>query len=382
MIRPFFFVQFLLRFWYDPGMARTRFILNNLYIAALILLSGCASTTHTIQERYFWPPPPNPPHIEWLAAYQSQLDFDKTPLARFKDAIVGTDDPVALQKPVDVRVDSLQDKIYVADLGARSVFVFDLRKKEMRTLSTAGANLRSAILPMAIALDRSDNLYVLDSRLKLVLIFDPTEKIVGSIKLEKICHRPVALAIDKSRARLYVADIESNKVFALELNGKLLFSIGGNGDADAEFNHPISMTVDSKGEIIVADAFNSRIQIFDDQGAFRRSFGHRGIGEGDFQLIKAVAVDSDDNIYVADGKSNNIKIFNQVGDLLLTFGGFYAVSSGGKLAPGGFALPIGIDIDSRNRIFIVDQINARVQAFQYLSSKAGLPASQDPQHAK
>jgi hypothetical protein len=65
---------------------------------------------------------------------------------------------------------------------------------------------------------------------------------------------------------------------------------------------------------------------------------------------------------------HNISIFNLQGELLLVIGGYYAVSGSGKVAPGGFSMPIGVDIDSTDKIFVVDQLNARVQVFQYLSN--------------
>jgi hypothetical protein len=151
------------------------------------------------------------------------------------------------------------------------------------------------------------------------------------------------------------------------LDGRYLNKIGSGGDADGQFNLPISVAVNSKGHLIVADAFGANVQIFDSDGQFLHKFGQRGDAAGDFQLVKSVAVDSEDNIYVVDGRMHNISIFNQQGELLLILGGYYAVSGSGKVSPGGFSVPIGVDIDSTDRIYVVDQLNARVQVFQYLS---------------
>jgi len=38
--------------------------------------------------------------------------------------------------------------------------------------------------------------------------------------------------------------------------------------------------------------------------------------------------------------------------------------------PGEFFLPAGLFIDKRNRVYVVDQGNARVQVFQYLRAPA------------
>jgi DNA-binding beta-propeller fold protein YncE len=168
---------------------------------------------------------------------------------------------------------------------------------------------------------------------------------------------------------MYISDASSRKIVITDLRGTFVRSLGGSGDADGQFNLPVAMALNSKGCLVVADAFSSTVQIFDNKGVFLSKFGKRGDSPGNFQLIKSLAVDSTDNIYVVDGRAHSISIFNQQGELLLVLGGFYAVSENGKLAPGGFSIPIGIDIDSTDKIFIVDQMNTRVQVFQYFSDE-------------
>jgi hypothetical protein len=71
-----------------------------------------------------------------------------------------------------------------------------------------------------------------------------------------------------------------------------------------------------------------------------------------------VGVDSEGHIYVADTSFGNFQIFDQGGHLLLFVG-----SPGG--GPGEFFLPAGLYIDGRDRIYVADQGNARVQVFEY-----------------
>lgn len=344
---------------------KARILLSGVLIT--VVTAGCAPSVAVERERYFWPSPPNPPRIEWLGMYSSQLDLKMTSFRRIKTAIAGEDAPIMLKKPVEVRSDAVQDKIYVADTEASCIFVFDLKQSELRVLSTSGTGLPARITPIGLALDGENNLYALEPRYKKVLVYDSSEKFIRSIDLIKFSRRPVAIAVDKNRGRLYVSDVQLNKIFAFDLKGEHLFDFGTSGNGEGAFNRPVSIAIGSGGEIIVADAFNARVQIFSESGAFRRTFGKRGDSAGNFQLIKSVAVDRDDNIYVVDSRSHSISVFNQTGDLLTVLGGFYAVSSSGKVAPGGFSLPVGIDIDGLGRIFVADQQNARIQVFQYLS---------------
>lgn len=333
----------------------------------LACLVGCASEVVVQKERYFWPPPPDQPRIEWLQAYNSQLDLKMTPFRRFKESIVGEDKPNPLKKPAEVRFDSRLNKIYVADLELGGVYIFDLEHGESRMLSLDGTGLPPRITPIGLAIDKNSNLYVLEPRHRKILVYDSSENFIRIIPLDKICQRPIALSIDKVRDRLYVSDIKMNKIFALDLEGDQLFSFGGPGNGEGAFNMPVSIAIGAGGSVIVADSFNARIQIFSEAGKFIRAFGKRGDGAGDFQLIKSVAVDMDGNIYVVDGRSHSVSVFSQTGEKLMVLGSFYSVSVSGKMAPGGFLMPSGIDIDSSGMIFVADQLNARIQVFQYLS---------------
>jgi len=353
-----------------------------LILMILAIVSGCATKEAVRSERYFWPQPPDAPRIEWLHSYSSQLDLKMTLFRSMKESVAGADTPISIKSPIEVRADAVRDKIYVADHEIGGVYVFDLRNNEIRILSTSGSGLPEQIAPIAMAIDADGNLYVLEPRYRRVLVYDPSEKLVRTIDLMKISRRPVALAIDKDRGRLYVSDVQLNKIFALDLLGTRLFEFGASGSDEGAFNRPVGITIASSGNIIVADTFNARVQIFTESGSFLRSFGRRGDGTGDFQLIKSVAVDQDDNIYVVDGRSHSVSIFNQTGNLLLVFGGYYAVSTSGKNAPGGFSLPSGIDIDSRGRIYVADKQNRRIQVFQYLPLNSSPPAVPTVHHVK
>lgn len=342
---------------------------NCLAILALLTISACAGVETAEPERYFWPPPPDVPRIEWIKAYSSQLDIEKTALQRFWAAVSGDDRPLSLVKPLEVKSVPELQRFYVSDVGRSAVMVYDLGRHEVRTLTTPpGAPLIQH--PLSLVYDGDYNLYLLERRSNTVVVFDKAEKYQRVIHLSAIPRiRPIALSLDRKQERLLVADGGSKKVHVLDLQGRLLFSIGSGGDGDGQFNLPVAMVVNSVGEIIVGDAFSAAVQIFSADGTFLRKFGRRGDARGDFQLIKSVAVDSDDNIYVVDGKSHSISVFNRQGEFLLSLGGYYAVASSGKLAPGGFSVPVGIDIDSTDRMYVVDQLNSRIQVFQYLSPK-------------
>lgn len=338
-------------------------------VMSVLFCCSCATQQSVVKDRYVWPPPPDVARIEWLKTYSSQLDIERTSLQRFWDAVAGDDAPRSLLKPVEVKSVPELNKFFVSDIGRAAVVVFDLAGRELRVLDVPGG-VPPMQLPLSVAVDHDGSIYVLERRSASVFVFDRFEKFQRLINLAPVSvTNPTSMIIDKKTHLMYVSDAASRKVVVVDLKGKLVRSIGSAGEGDGRFNLPVAMALNSKGHLVVADAFGASVQIFEQSGRFLRKFGQRGATDGNFQLIKSVAVDSSDNIYVVDGRNHNITILNEQGGVLLILGGYYASAATGKLAPGGFSIPVGIDIDSTDKIFVVDQMNTRVQVFQYYSDE-------------
>lgn len=329
------------------------------------ICAGCA-TAPQVKQRYFWPPPPDTPKIEWLGAYSGQGDLKNPGLM---ELIVGETTAVGLDRPTFITADG-NGKVYVTDFALKTVVVFDLVAKNYHPLASGVFEH-----PTGVAVDKQGNVYVGDMKTNKVLVFDRNEKPLYAIDLRNNVKSIGSIAVDKSRNRLIVPDVKGNQVLVYDLVSKaVLFSFGGSGVVEpgsetASFNFPTSVTVDGNGIILVCDSMNANIARFTADGKFISRFGRRGDGAGDFNLIKAVAVDSEGHIYVTDSKSNRISIYNEKGEVLLVFGGAHSVKIDGSVTPGGFLLPNGIFIDQNDTIYVVDQFNSRFQVFQYVTEK-------------
>lgn len=344
-----------------------RRLINIAIIVAVVGTFGCAAhvSTPADSRKFLWPLPPDRPRIEWVNTYSSQLDLPKDFFGRLKTASIGEDDPISLRKPVDIK--AVKGVVAVADPGASSVYIFDLVQNELY-LVPEHRQKNTFSEPIALAADDKGNFYALDGKDQKIYVFDAKGKILNEIDLKNFVQRGVGLRFDGAGRRLLVTDADANKVVALSLAGDIELEIGRPGGGDGEFNIPVDVTVNTKGNIIVADAMNARIQVFDPKGVFLFKFGRRGDGPSDFQQIKAVATDSDNNIYVTDARSHRIIIYSSSGDYLLSVGGFFPAVTSQK-GPGGFVLPQGIDIDENDFIYVVDQMNRRFQVFRYLSER-------------
>lgn len=341
--------------------------INYTILFLFLLTIGCAAAPQEIQRRYFWPPLPDTPRIEYVASYWSSDDFPTTSKQKLMNAVTGAEPARGFEKPWGIASNG-EGKVYIVDTNMRVVIVYDLKNYTVDILGK-GALGDLLFAPADVALDGSGNIYVSDPRRNKVYSFTKDEKPIAAIGDETTLNWPSGMVVDNTLKRLYVVNGKNHNIAAFDLDGKYLFSIGKRGGEDGEFNFPTSVDIDSKGNIVVADSMNARIQVFDPNGGFIRKFGQRGDRLEDFQIIKSVAVSRDDDIYVTDAKTDRILIFNKEGEPLTAIGGTASVAMNMRLYPGGFLLPTDIDIDKNDTIYVVDSMNRRFQVFQIINEE-------------
>lgn len=313
-----------------------------------------APVTSVASQPLVWPSPPARPRIRYVGSFSTAEDLGirKSFLGRLVDVVLGRD-AGHLVRPTGVA--EHDGVIYVADPGAAALWIFDRQRKRSIEVRQAGDD--TLISPVAVAPGPDAEVFLADSRLAKVFLFDRDGKLAqtfaGGLK------RPAALAYDDSGGRLYVADSAGQRVVVYSRSGARLLSWGKRGTGPGEFNYPTDLALDGRGDVLVTDALNYRIQAFDRQGRFLWEFGHHGDGSGDFAAPKGVAVDSKGHVYVVDALFDMVQIFDRDGELLLGFGGH-----GERL--GEFWLPSGAFINGHDRIYVADSYNRRVEMFEFL----------------
>jgi DNA-binding beta-propeller fold protein YncE len=316
-----------------------------------------------------WPSPPDIARIKWLAQVSSQDDL--VPPAKkekkkrsWMDRLAGISLPgevekkaLALSKPFGVAADS-KGRIYVADIGVRQVFVFDLEKKTTEFLPGP------FVSPIGVAVDDADRVFVVDSRLRQITAYSPKWEVEGTFGTDHL-KRPVSAAVDNENRFLYVVDVDASRLAVFDADKfTFLRYLGQPSDPlnpePGTFSKPLGVAVDADGNVYVTDTMNDRVQIFDPDGNFIQMFGKQGVLPGMFMRAKGIAVDVDGHVYVTDSDFNNVQVLDREGRPLGVFG-----SRGTE--PGQFSLVTGIYVDSLNRILVADQWRARVQVFGYVT---------------
>jgi DNA-binding beta-propeller fold protein YncE len=273
------------------------------------------------------------------------------------DIIAGPKEPTSpapsvLQAPYAVTTDSTH-RIFVTDIGAGVVQVFDFARGEY-SLLRGGDHLRS---PLGIAADGGNNIYVSDSSLRTILVYDSKGKFIRYLKKnrgrESYFDAPRGIAVNPGTEHIYVCDTPRHMVIMLDKKGHVLATFGkrGGGTASGEFRNP-TQVVATGSEIIVLDSGNSRVQILDLRGHFRTEIRLPDVGER-----AGLAVDHDKNIYVTDPELNHLQVLNHDGKLLYFFG-----QSGTDA--GQFNGISGAWVDAGHCLYVADTKNKRVQLFQ------------------
>lgn len=325
-----------------------------------------------------WPQPPAIARVRYLDYFSAQKkEPEKQKEVKHKSWMdrmagvdpneaakrAGTKPRFALGTPYGLAVDS-KGLLYVADTKVGAIFIFDPESKDLGFIKH-GVDAKFGRI-FGLAIDDSDRLFVTDGQYNHVLVFNPEHKLVMTFG-EGVMSDPNGLAIDEENRFLYVVNTGTDQVLVYDADTfKLLRKIGTSGKNrtstdPGDFAAPTNAAVDKDGNLYVTDTMNDRVEEFDAEGAFIRTFGKNGDGPGEFTRPKGIAVDCDGHVWVADANTNRVQIFTREGNLRLVFGGF------GWL-PGQFEALTGLHIDKNNRVFTSEQYLGRVQMFRYITN--------------
>jgi DNA-binding beta-propeller fold protein YncE len=83
------------------------------------------------------------------------------------------------------------------------------------------------------------------------------------------------------------------------------------------FNRPTNLAVGPKGDLYVSDGYgNCRVHRFSPTGELKQSWGTAGGGPGEFYLPHGIAVAPDGRVFVCDRENDRIQIFSSDGEYL------------------------------------------------------------------
>jgi len=172
----------------------------------------------------------------------------------------------------------------------------------------------------AVTTDGAGNVYAFQRGPKAdpVIVFDSAGKYLRSWG-KGVFGTPHGIRIDKA-GNVWCVDNGNQQVYKFTPDGTLLQTWGTKGvigTDDKTFGRPTDIAWDSRGNFYVSDGYgNSRVVKFDATGKYVTAWGTPGDGPSQFRVVHSIAIDSKDRIYVSDRENNRIQIFDVSGQLL------------------------------------------------------------------
>ncbi|MGI8978381.1 MAG: peptidyl-alpha-hydroxyglycine alpha-amidating lyase family protein [Pirellulaceae bacterium] len=245
----------------------------------------------------------------------------------------------------------------------------------------------------AVAVDKEDNVYVLQRGKEPLLMFDNEGKFIRAWG-EGLFKVPHGLRVDQER-HIWTTDNGNHVLRKFDREGKLLATLGTEGKPGSDvsaFRAPDDLVFDSLGNLYVADSGNSRIVKLTADGEFLMQWGSKGQKSGQFATAHSLAIDAKDCLYVGDRGNKRIQLFDTqgkhladwdgfgnpfglviVGDELLASEGdihkiFHLDLKDGRITacwgtPDTLQLPHLMALDSRGTLYVAEVNGKRVQKF-------------------
>jgi DNA-binding beta-propeller fold protein YncE len=257
-------------------------------------------------------------------------------------------------KPRSLAVDRA-DNLYVVDMTGR-VQKFSPGGEFILSWQFPQTDLGK---PKGTCTDANGNIVVVEPHYQRVNHFTPGGTLVeqwgrrGTNAGELILPRAAAV---NSRGNIFISEYTTvDRVQGFRAgNHQSFLCFGQPGSGNGEFNRAEGLCIGPDDRIYVADSCNHRIQIFSASGHWLRSYGKPGRALGQLSYPYDVRVDRDGRQYVCEFGNSRIQIFNAEGRPLEIIGG-------PGIGPGEFNNPWSIALDSHGNLYVADSGNHRVQ---------------------
>ena len=261
-------------------------------------------------------------------------------------------------RPRAITIDS-QDRLYIVDLTAR-IQVFDGDGQFIRAWQTP---ISAQGRPTGLSIDSQGRVVVADTHYFRVLFYTPEgewleDQTIGGTfggGPGEFCF--VTDVAEDSQGNLYISEYgEYDRIQKFSPDHHFIMQWGHHGSEPGQFLRPQNLAIDENDHLWVSDACNDRIQVFDVRGADAKlvqTWGQSGTEPGQLRYPYGMWLASD-SVYLCEFGNHRVQKFSRDGKFVAAWG-----EPGHK--PGQLQQPWGVVRDSRQRLYVLDTYNHRVQ---------------------
>lgn len=267
--------------------------------------------------------------------------------------------PGYLQKPRAMAIDK-HDNLYIVDKAAR-IQVFDRDGNFSHGWSTPKCEFGK---PTGMSFDNDGNLMVADTHYYRVLFYSPAgelleDKTIGGIEgREPGLFGWVTDCVQDSKGNYYVSEYgaELDRVQKFSPSGEYLWGWGSHGSGDENFRRPNNLAIDENDQLWIVDANNHRVLVFDVSGDKQKLVNKWGFDGGELGQLRNpydLVLDRE-HVYICEFGNSRVQKFTREGKSLGTWG------SEGR-GEGELFNPWAVVVDSKRRLHVLDTYNQRIQ---------------------
>ena len=300
--------------------------------------------------------------------HELHLTINRKPVRHSPWAIHVTPAAESLNKPVKIipgldcprnTIVNRKRQIVAVHNDGTCVSILTPQGVEIRSFGTKGSNIGQLHNAFGVAVDKDDNIYVVDCDNHRVQKFSPDGMFKATVgeygHHYHQFHSPVGICYNHRDNKLYVADQCNHRIHVLTTELALMRNFGKKGKQNGQFNLPFNVAFDNDNNLYVTDHFNDRVQVLTTDGQFLRAFSVKANGQNLFRPW-AITIDSSNTVYVSENGPHCVSVFTSQGDHITTFGGK------GK-DRGQFEMICGLCVDHNDTIIASDLGNGRLQFF-------------------
>jgi DNA-binding beta-propeller fold protein YncE len=220
---------------------------------------------------------------------------------------------IAAGKPTGASVGP-EGHLYIADTHYHRVQVLDTQGRVLRQFGRYGKADGCFIYPTDVTFAPDGRIFVSEyGGNDRISVFNAEGQFLYAFGSHEqgplILARPSALCLDSGASELYIADACHHRVVVVDLEGRVLRTLGGLGREPGQLRYPYDLALLSDGRLVVCEYGNNRLQVFERSGRSQALYGSAGRELGQLAYPWGVVVDREHRAYIVDAGNNRIQVW-------------------------------------------------------------------------